>query len=170
AAEQQAEAEEAAAQAAAEQRAEEEASDQAAAEQQAEEEEAAAQAAAEQQAEEEAAAQAAAEQQAEAEQEAATEEATGQWMSVEATAYSRNQPSLSNFTFAGIDLRENSRVIAVDPDVIPLGSEVYIPGYGEYVAGDTGGAINGNRIDLHMESVSDALIFGRQQLDIQILD
>ncbi|SFC42221.1 3D (Asp-Asp-Asp) domain-containing protein, partial [Alkalibacterium subtropicum] len=127
---------------------------------------------AEQKAEEEAAAQAAAEQKAEEEAAAkvAAEEESGQWMSVEATAYSRNQPSLSNFTFLGIDLRENPRVIAVDPDVIPLESRVYIPGYGEFIAGDTGGAIIGNRIDLHMENVDDAWAFGRQQLDIQILD
>ncbi|MDZ7834762.1 MAG: 3D domain-containing protein [Alkalibacterium sp.] len=91
-------------------------------------------------------------------------------MSVEATAYSRNQPVLSNFTYTGIDLRKNSRVIAVDPNVIPLGSRVFIPGYGEYLAGDTGGAIKGSRIDLHMETVEAALQFGRRQLDIKILD
>lgn len=94
----------------------------------------------------------------------------GRWMTVEATAYSRNQEVLSNFTFTGIDLRENPRVIAVDPDVIPLGSTVYVPGYGEYVAGDTGGAIIGNRVDLHMESVADAFEFGRRTLDVQIVE
>ncbi|TVP91129.1 3D domain-containing protein, partial [Alkalibacterium sp.] len=119
-------------------------------------------------AEEEAAAQA-----AEAPQEteqAESESRSGRWMTVEATAYSRNQEVLSNFTFTGIDLRENSRVIAVDPDVIPLGSTVYVPGYGEYLAGDTGGAIIGNRVDLHMESVADAFEFGRRTLDIQIIE
>ena len=70
----------------------------------------------------------------------------------------------------GIDLRENSRVIAVDPNVIPLGSKVFIPGYGEFVAGDTGGAINGTRIDIHMEDLDAAWSFGRRQMDIQILD
>lgn len=100
----------------------------------------------------------------------ASESRSGRWMTVEATAYSRNQEVLSNFTFTGIDLRENSRVIAVDPDVIPLGSTVYVPGYGEYVAGDTGGAIIGNRVDLHMESVADAFEFGRRTLDIQIVE
>lgn len=94
----------------------------------------------------------------------------GRWMSVEATAYSRNQPVLSNHTFTGIDLRENSRVIAVDPDVIPLGSTIYVPGYGEYIAGDTGGAIIGNRIDIHFESLDSAIQFGRQNIDVQVFE
>ncbi|WP_368646324.1 3D domain-containing protein [Alkalibacterium putridalgicola] len=161
--------EEAAAQAAAEQKAEEEAAAQAAAEQKAEEE-AAAQAAAEQKAEEEAATQAAAEQAAEKEDTAQDAAESGTWMSVEATAYSRHEPGLTNFTFTGIDLRENTRVIAVDPDVIPLGTEVFIPGYGEYIAGDTGGAINGEIIDLHMEDLEEMRQFGRRQIDIKILD
>lgn len=107
---------------------------------------------------------------AQAAEETQESEREGRWMTVEATAYSRNQEVLSNFTFTGIDLRENPRVIAVDPDVIPLGSTVYVPGYGEYVAGDTGGAIIGNRVDLHMESVADAFEFGRRTLDIQIVE
>ncbi|SFC54927.1 3D (Asp-Asp-Asp) domain-containing protein [Alkalibacterium subtropicum] len=101
---------------------------------------------------------------------AAAQEESGRWMSVEATAYSRNQANLSNFTFMGIDLRENSRVIAVDPNVIPLGTKVFVPGYGEYIAGDTGGAIKGNRIDVHMEDLDAAWAFGRRQIDIKILD
>ena len=127
---------------------------------------AAEEAAAAQAAGEAAAAQPAAEETA---QPAAQEEA-GRWMTMEATAYSRNQASLSNFTFTGIDLRQNSRVIAVDPNVIPLGSRIYVPGYGEYVAGDTGGAIKGNRIDLHMEDLEAAWQFGRRQIDIKILE
>lgn len=94
----------------------------------------------------------------------------GYTMTVEATAYSRNQPVLSNHTFTGIDLRENPRVIAVDPDVIPLGSTIYVPGYGEYVAGDTGGAIIGNRIDVHIESLQEAIQFGRRTIDIQVYE
>lgn len=94
----------------------------------------------------------------------------GRWMTVEATAYSRNQPVLSNHTFTGIDLRENSRVIAVDPNVIPLGSTIYVPGYGEYIAGDTGGAIIGNRIDIHFESLDSAIQFGRQSIDVQVFE
>ncbi|MCC5896144.1 MAG: LysM peptidoglycan-binding domain-containing protein [Alkalibacterium sp.] len=94
----------------------------------------------------------------------------GYTMTVEATAYSRNQPVLSNHTFTGIDLRENPRVIAVDPNVIPLGSTIVVPGYGEYVAGDTGGAIIGNRIDVHIESLQEAIQFGRRTIDIQVFE
>ena len=128
------------------------------------------QAAAEKAAAEKAAAEKAAAEASTSSNEANTQEESGRWMSVEATAYSRNQASLSNFTFMGIDLRENSRVIAVDPNVIPLGSKIFVPGYGEYIAGDTGGAIKGNRIDVHMEDLDAAWAFGRRQIDIKILD
>ncbi|WP_080145645.1 3D domain-containing protein [Marinilactibacillus piezotolerans] len=94
----------------------------------------------------------------------------GRTVTVEATAYSRNQASLGNITYSGIDLRENPNVIAVDPSFIPLGSRIYVPGYGEFVAGDTGGAINGNRIDIHMESLDAAWSFGRRTIEVQILD
>ncbi|MER2063557.1 MAG: 3D domain-containing protein [Alkalibacterium sp.] len=152
--------------------------EQAAAEQAAAEQAAAEQAAAEKAEAEKAAAEQAAAEKAEAEKAAAStssnnsgsQEESGRWMSVEATAYSRNQASLSNFTFSGIDLRENSRVIAVDPNVIPLGSRIFVPGYGEYIAGDTGGAIKGNRIDVHMEDLDAAWAFGRRQIDIKVLD
>ncbi|MFZ2438042.1 MAG: 3D domain-containing protein, partial [Trichococcus flocculiformis] len=69
----------------------------------------------------------------------------------------------------GIDLSINPMVIAVDPSVIPLGSIVSVPGYGIAIAGDTGGAIVGNKIDLHMEDLNAALAFGRQTLTITIL-
>ena len=88
---------------------------------------------------------------------------------VSATAYSRHEAGLSNFTATGIDLSVNPMVIAVDPSVIPLGSLVNVPGYGIAIAGDTGGAIVGNKIDLHMENLNAALAFGRQTLTITIL-
>lgn len=50
------------------------------------------------------------------------------------------------------EMPEAGKTIAVDPDVIPLGTRVYIDGMGEYVAQDTGSAINGNRIDVYMDS------------------
>lgn len=55
---------------------------------------------------------------------------------------------------------------AVDPSVIPLGSNLFIPNYGYAVAADTGGAINGNRIDLCMESFEDCFNFGRQSVEV----
>ena len=59
--------------------------------------------------------------------------------------------------------------IAVDPSVIPLGSKVYIPGYGYAIASDTGGAIKGDKIDLYMNSESACLNFGRQTVKLYVV-
>ena len=59
--------------------------------------------------------------------------------------------------------------VAVDPSVIPLGTKLYIPGYGFAIANDTGGAIQGYRIDLCFDSVSQAIDFGRQLVKVYIL-
>lgn len=67
-------------------------------------------------------------------------------MRVYATHYDSNCPGCNEWTAIG--LRAGKGIIAVDPRVIPLKSRVYIPGYGMAVAGDTGGAIKGNIIDL----------------------
>lgn len=56
--------------------------------------------------------------------------------------------------------------VAVDPRVIPLGSTVFIPNYGEAVAADTGGAIIGDRIDLCMETFEECYNFGRQNVEV----
>lgn len=69
-------------------------------------------------------------------------------------------------TYTGTEATEG-RTIAVDPDVIPLGSSVYIDGR-EYVAEDIGGAIQGNRIDVFFDSHSAALEFGVQYTEISI--
>ncbi len=62
------------------------------------------------------------------------------------------------------------RTIAVDPSVIPYGTQVYIDGYGVYTAEDCGGAIKGNRIDMYFESHQAACQFGVQRLYVTILD
>lgn len=59
--------------------------------------------------------------------------------------------------------------VAVDPRVIPLGSELYVEGYGPAVAADTGGDIKGQRIDLYMESYEEAIQFGRHQVLVEVL-
>ncbi len=61
-------------------------------------------------------------------------------------------------------------VIAVDPRVIPYGTKVYIPQFDMvFRAEDTGGAIKGNKIDIYMNSKSQAVNWGRRTIDIQIL-
>ncbi len=60
-------------------------------------------------------------------------------------------------------------VVAVDPSVIPLGTELYIEGYGFATAADTGGAIKGNKIDLCFDSLDEALNFGRRNVNVYIL-
>ncbi len=91
---------------------------------------------------------------------------------MEATAYTAYCNGCSGTTATGIDLRANpnQKVVAVDPAVIPLGSRVYVEGYGEAIAGDTGGAIKGQKIDLYMQSEADAYAFGRQQVTVTLLE
>ena len=60
-------------------------------------------------------------------------------------------------------------VVAVDPRVIPLGTQMYIPGYGRAVAGDTGGSIRGNRIDLGFNSNAAANNFGRRAVTVYLI-
>ena len=59
-------------------------------------------------------------------------------------------------------------VIAVDPSVIPLGTRVYVPGYGAAVAADTGSAIRGAIIDLWMPSTEAARAWGRRTVTITV--
>jgi len=60
-------------------------------------------------------------------------------------------------------------VVAVDPKVIPLRTELYIEGYGFAIAGDTGGAIKGNRIDLGYDTYREAIKFGRKTVIVHVL-
>ena len=96
----------------------------------------------------------------------------GESMTVEATAYTADCAGCSGITATGVNLNTNryAKVIAVDPDVIPLGSEVQIEGMGTYTAADTGGAINGNRIDVHVPSKSEAYSFGRRSVEVTVVD
>jgi 3D (Asp-Asp-Asp) domain-containing protein len=59
-------------------------------------------------------------------------------------------------------------VIAVDPTVIPLGTRMYVPGYGEGTAADTGSAVKGRTIDLWFESCADAMAWGRRTVTITL--
>jgi 3D (Asp-Asp-Asp) domain-containing protein len=100
------------------------------------------------------------------------EKSTEKEITVEATAYTANCEGCSGTTKTGIDLKANpnQKVIAVDPDVIPLGTKVHVEGYGEAIAGDTGGAIEGNKIDVFIPSESEAKQWGRKDVQVKILD
>lgn len=88
-------------------------------------------------------------------------------ITMEATAYLPTDGGGDGITATGIRARHG--VVAVDPNVIPLGTRVYIPGYGEAIAGDTGGDIVGNRIDVVLEDYGSAMQFGRRTVDVYIL-
>ena len=92
----------------------------------------------------------------------------GQVVYVSATAYSAHDPGNNSHTASGTPVRRG--VIAVDPSFIALGTRVYIPGYGEAVAEDVGWGIQGNQIDIAFDSHEEAMAFGRQDLEIYIID
>lgn len=97
----------------------------------------------------------------------------GKVMTMEATGYGKDCAGCSGITATGIDVRNNPniKVISVDPNVIPLGSRVWVEGYGEAIAADTGGAIKGNRIDVLLPSEAYAAEhWGRRTVKVKILD
>lgn len=84
-----------------------------------------------------------------------------------ATHYDSRCPGCDQWTATG--MKQGKGVIAVDPKVIKLRSKVYIPGYGMAVAGDTGGAIKGNIIDLGFEDAKTAG-WSARFIDIYLID
>ncbi|WP_141559505.1 cell wall-binding protein EntC [Bacillus thuringiensis] len=64
----------------------------------------------------------------------------------------------------------NMKLIAVDPSVIPLGSKVWVEGYGVAIAGDTGGAIKGNKIDVLMPDKGSSSSWGRKTVTVKVLN
>jgi peptidoglycan DL-endopeptidase CwlO len=85
----------------------------------------------------------------------------GTRMTVEATGY-----ALPGTTATGVPVGWG--IVAVDPDVIPLGTRMTIPGYGEGVAADTGSAVQGAIIDLWFPTRAQALAWGRRTVTITI--
>ena len=88
-------------------------------------------------------------------------------LSMVATAYTANCAGCSGTTASGRPAGHG--IVAVDPRVIPLGTRLYIPGYGHAVAGDTGGAIRGYRIDLGFNSDAAAYQFGRRPITVYLI-
>ena len=60
--------------------------------------------------------------------------------------------------------------IAVDTTIIPLGTRLFVEGYGEGIAEDTGGAIQGHIIDLYMESEDECWAWGRRTVEVRIIE
>lgn len=87
--------------------------------------------------------------------------AKGTRMTVSSTGY-----CLKGKTATGIETAWG--VVAVDPAVIPLGTKMYVPGYGDGVAADTGAAVKGNTIDLWFPSCEQAVAWGRQIVTITL--
>lgn len=89
---------------------------------------------------------------------------------MEATAYSSEQPNLSDYTSTGLFVRHG--IVAVNPKVIPYGTHLYIEGYGYAVAADTGGSMLGNthKIDLAFSTLQEARNFGRKEVEVYFLN
>ena len=90
-------------------------------------------------------------------------------MAMIATAYTPYCDTCSGTGRGATGMLVHHGVVAVDPRVIALGSRLFIPGYGPAVAGDTGGAIIGDRIDLAFNSYGDAIRFGRRPVTVYVL-
>lgn len=91
-------------------------------------------------------------------------------MTMESTGYTagkESNPNGNGLTYTGV--RAVRGVVAVDPRVIPLGTWVYVEGYGPAVAADIGGAIKGYKIDLCFDALSEALYWGRRSVSVYIL-
>jgi len=93
---------------------------------------------------------------------------TGEWDMV-ATAYFSGGGGLNGNGITAIGFRVKKGIVAVDPKVIPLGTKLYIPGYGEALAADTGGWIKGNRIDLAFESLEECYRYGRRKIKVYLV-
>lgn len=92
----------------------------------------------------------------------------GRILHMEATAYCLEDGSGTGLTATGT-IPQEGRTVAVDPNVIPYGTELSINGKDGYIAEDTGGAIKSHRIDIFMNSRNEALQFGRQTVRVQIV-
>jgi 3D (Asp-Asp-Asp) domain-containing protein len=93
-------------------------------------------------------------------------------LKMSATAYEPGPRSCGKYatgrTASG--LQAGYGVVAVDPRVIPLGTKLYVEGYGYAIAGDRGRAIKGNRIDLGFATVREALNFGTKSVIVHVLE
>jgi 3D (Asp-Asp-Asp) domain-containing protein len=96
----------------------------------------------------------------------------GRTLTMTATAYDPcyqcNYPYYGAPSYIGLPLKKG--IIAVDPKVIPMGTRLYVEGYGEGIAADQGNAIKGNRIDLCFSTHQEALQYGMKTVKVTILN
>ena len=99
---------------------------------------------------------------------AVTGKRTGNVMMMLATGYSPQEPGLDENTASGMKAQHG--VVAVDPRVIPLGTRLNVEGYGNCIAGDTGSAIKGNRIDLCFDTLAECNAYNTGMVRVEILE
>ena len=88
------------------------------------------------------------------------------------TAYTSDRGDSGTITATGVSVNRDPNgysTVAVDPRVIPLGTKLYIEGYGLAIAADTGGAIIGNKVDVYFNSYEESVNWGRRQVNVYIL-
>ena len=96
-------------------------------------------------------------------------------LNMKSTAYTAGpestgkNPGDSGYGVTASGMKAQKGVVAVDTSVIPFGTKLYIEGYGYAVAGDTGGAIKGNKIDVFLDNYSDAIKYGVRNVDVYVL-
>lgn len=87
---------------------------------------------------------------------------------MEATAYLPADGNGDGLTATGVPAAYG--VAAVDPEIIPLGTRIFVPGYGIALAADVGGAIDGHIVDLCYEDYDEAIEFGRRDVEVYLLE
>ena len=85
-------------------------------------------------------------------------------LTMEATAYTWTGQRTASGTWPAVG------TVAVDPQVIPLGSRLYVEGYGEAVAEDTGGLVKGNIIDIYLPTEDQCWQWGRRQVEVRVME
>ena len=93
-----------------------------------------------------------------------------EWYYFVASGYSANDPAQGTNSTTATGAKVQEGIVAVDPDMIPLGTEIEIKGMGIFVAEDTGGKIKGNRIDIYFDTKQEAKEFGQQGIWVKVND
>lgn len=114
--------------------------------------------------------QVAAEEQAKREVEEVSRSKNSRTMILEVSAYNPTDPKQCSGTGLAYDGRPAipGKTIAVDPEYIPLGSKIHVPGYGTFIAHDTGSYIKGNRVDLALATNDECWKLGRRDITCEV--